>query len=156
MRAKQHPVRLGRSAKKGVRTQFGALVWRYRKDKLQFLLITSRRRKRWIIPKGWPMDGATPVEAATTEAWEEAGVKGRAVPICVGLYSYLKDLENGKPPLPCMVAVFPIKARWMFPKYPEAHERKRKWVSPKKAATMVEEPELAELLRHFDPKLYGL
>lgn len=156
MRARQHPVRLGRNAKDGVRTQFGALVWRWRKDKLQVLLIKSRRRKRWIIPKGWPMDGQTPVQAAAQEAWEEAGIKGRPAPICIGLYSYLKYPRNGEPPLPCVVAVFPLQARWEFDTYPEAAQRKRKWVSAKKASNMVDEPELAQLIRHFDPRAYRL
>jgi 8-oxo-dGTP pyrophosphatase MutT (NUDIX family) len=156
IRARQHPVKLGRSTKDSVRTQFGALVWRYRKDKVQVLLIKSRRRKRWIIPKGWPMDGQTPVQAAATEAWEEAGIKGRPAPICIGLYSYLKYPRDGQPPMPCVVAVFPLKARWVFDKYPEADQRKRKWVTLKKAVEMVDDPELAQIIRHFDPRHYRL
>lgn len=153
---KQHPVKLGQSAKDGVRTQFGALIWRIRKDKLEVLLVKSRRRKRWIIPKGWPMDGQTPVQAAAVEAWEEAGVKGRPAPICIGLYSYIKFPKTSEPPVPCVVAVFPLKARELFDDYPEAHERKRKWVKQKKAASLVEEPELAQIIRRFDPRRYGL
>ena len=156
IRARQHPVKLGRSTKDSVRTQLGALVWRYRKDKLQVLLIKSRRRKRWIIPKGWPMDGQTPVQAAATEAWEEAGIKGRPAPICIGLYSYLKYPRDGQPPMPCVVAVFPLKARWVFDKYPEADQRKRKWVTLKKAVGMVDDPELSQIIRHFDPRHYRL
>ncbi len=156
MRPRQHPVKLGRNAKDSVRTQFGALVWRWRKDKLQVLLIKTRRRKRWIIPKGWPMDGQTPVQAAATEAWEEAGIKGRPAPICIGLYSYQKYPRNGEMPMPCVVAVFPLKARWEFDKYPEASERKRKWVSQKKAAAMVEDAELAQIIRHFNPRHFRL
>lgn len=153
---KQNPVKLGQSAKDGVRTQFGALIWRIRKDKLEVLLIKSRRRKRWIIPKGWPMDGQTPMQAAAVEAWEEAGVKGRPAPICIGLYSYIKFPKTSEAPVPCVVAVFPLKARELFDDYPEAHERKRKWIKQKKAASLVEEPELAQIIRRFDPRRYGL
>lgn len=156
IRTRQHPVKLGRGGKGGVRTQFGALIWRQRKDRLQVLLVKSRRSKRWIIPKGWPMHGETPVQAAAIEAWEEAGVKGRPAPVCIGLYSYLKTPRDGDLPKPCVVAVFPLKARWVFDKYPEVHERKRKWVSQKKAASLVAEPELAQIIRHFDPKTYRL
>ncbi|MEZ5723235.1 MAG: hypothetical protein R3D59_18035 [Paracoccaceae bacterium] len=46
-----------------MRTQFGALPWRYADGKLRFCSL-SRDTGRWIIPKGWPMDGATPAEAA--------------------------------------------------------------------------------------------
>ncbi len=32
--------------------QSAVIPFRFRRDKLEVLLITSRRRKRWIIPKG--------------------------------------------------------------------------------------------------------
>jgi 8-oxo-dGTP pyrophosphatase MutT (NUDIX family) len=41
------------------------------------LLLTSRETKRWIIPKGWPMKGHKPWEAAAQEALEEAGLVGQ-------------------------------------------------------------------------------
>ena len=150
-RVKQQPLRLTDAGKRDVRTQFGALCWRRRKDKIEVLLITSRRRKRWILPKGWPVDGATPCEAAETEAWEEAGVIGRAKPVCLGIYSYSKMLDK-KEQLPCVVAVFPVKVKNMADKYPERSERRRKWFSLKKAAAVVSEPELAGLLARFNPK----
>ncbi len=134
-----------------VRTQFGALCWRMRGDKPEVLLITSRQRKRWIIPKGWPVDRATPIEAAQTEAWEEAGVVGKAAPVCLGIYSYNKHLD-GQGVLPCVVAVFPVRVKKLDRDYPEKSERRRKWLSRKKAAKLVDEPELANLIAHFDPK----
>ena len=56
------PMSLFDGAKADVRTQFGALCYRWQKKKLQILLITSRTAKRWIIPKGWPMDGKSPLQ----------------------------------------------------------------------------------------------
>ena len=149
---KQRPLRLREKGKRAVRTQFGALCWRVQGDKLEFLLITSRQRKRWIIPKGWPVDGATPAEAAETEAWEEAGVKGKTAPVCLGIYSYTKYLD-GREQLPCVVAVFPVRAKRLAANYPERSERRRKWFSRKKAAKLVDEPELANMIRGFDPKM---
>lgn len=149
-RIKQRPLRLTECGKRDVRTQFGALCWRVKNDKVQILLVTSRRRKRWILPKGWPMDGATPVEAAEREAWEEAGVKGKAVPLCLGIFSYTKYLaEDGQ--LPCVVAVFPVKVKKQCSEWPERQERRRKWMSLKEAARAVDEKELAALLMNFDP-----
>ena len=150
-RAKQRPVRLRDSGKRDVRTQFGALCWRRRGDDIQVLLITSRRRKRWIIPKGWPVDRATPAETAVTEAWEEAGVEGKAKPICLGIFSYDKELIPGRR-MPCVVAVFPVRVKKLRSKFPEKSERRRKWVSLKKAANLVEDPELSALIAGFDPK----
>ncbi|MCA0044088.1 NUDIX hydrolase [Celeribacter litoreus] len=156
LRARQHPVQLGDAGKDGVRIQFGALIWRRRKDKIQILLVKSRRSKRWIIPKGWPVHGQTPVGAASREAWEEAGVKGRASSICIGLYSYMKLPRDSDIPFPCVVAVFPLEAREVADSYPEALERKRKWMSPKKAAEKLVSPELSQIVRRFDPKRLGL
>ena len=147
----QRPLRLREKGKRAVRTQFGALCWRVRADKLEFLLVTSRQRKRWIVPKGWPVDGATPAEAAKTEAWEEAGAKGKVSPVCLGIYSYNKYLDK-KDVLPCVVAVFPVKVKSLKRKYPEASERKRKWFSRKRAAALLAEPELSKMVREFDPR----
>ena len=37
--------------------------------------------------------------------------------------------------------------------FPEKKQRRRKWFSPKKAALRVSEPELARILRDFDPRM---
>ncbi|MCG6882601.1 MAG: NUDIX hydrolase [Silicimonas sp.] len=147
---KQRPVRLLDQGKRDVRTQFGALCWRSKGDGIEVLLITSRRSKRWIIPKGWPEDGATPAEAAMTESWEEAGVVGKAQPLCLGIYSYAKGLSEISA-LPCVVAVFPVRVAKLKTDYPEVKQRRRKWFSRKKAAKLVDEPELATMIRQFDP-----
>ncbi|MEL7461790.1 MAG: NUDIX hydrolase [Pseudomonadota bacterium] len=134
-----------------IRAQYGALCWRERDGKLQVLLVTSRRTKRWIIPKGWPMKGETPAGAALTEAAEEGGVDGKIKPHSIGLFSYVKhaDLKNS---INCVVDVYPVRVRKLASEWPEKHERKRKWFSRKKAAAAVKEPELARLIRNFDPK----
>ncbi|MEJ2016863.1 MAG: NUDIX domain-containing protein, partial [Maritimibacter sp.] len=87
---KQKPIKLTGTDKYGVRTQFGALPWRLKAGKVQILLITSRGSGRWIIPKGWPMHGQTPSEAAATEAYEEAGIEGKLSPMVLGFYGYRK------------------------------------------------------------------
>ena len=146
---KQRPLNLASGGKRDVRTQFGAVCWRKQKDTIQILLVTSRGSGRWIIPKGWPVDGETPAQAAATEAFEEAGVEGKVRPICTGIYSYVKELEEDS--LPCVVALFPLKVRRLLSDWPEKKERRRKWFSKKKAAAMVDEPELRALLKNFDP-----
>ena len=149
-RIKQRPLSLPDDGKRGVRTQFGALCWRRVGEKIQVLLITSRRRGRWIVPKGWPVDGSTPAEAAETEAFEEAGVKGKAQPSCLGIFSYNKELDEGEH-LPCVVALFPVKVKKIFNDWPEKGERQRKWLSLKKASQKVDDPELGAILAGFDP-----
>ena len=149
---KQLPISVQADHKSDVRTQFAALCYRIVKDELQVLLITSRGRQRWILPKGWPMDGKTPGECAAIEAWEEAGVIGKPSERCLGLFSYGKIIDD-ETTLPCLGMVFPVKVKELKNKFPEAKQRRRKWVTPKKAAKMLSEPELVQIVRTFDPRL---
>ena len=150
-RINQRPVRCMDGGKRNVRTQFGALCWRIKNGTVQVLMVTSRTRQRWIIPKGWPVDGATPVEAARREAWEEAGVTGDADPTCIGLYSYVKDLPKNEL-LPCVVAIFPVKVRKKKSDWPEMNQRRRKWMTLKQAAKATDIKELSAILKSFDPR----
>jgi len=150
---RQPPIRLVGAAKREVRSQFGALPWRLHDGKVEILLVTSRGTGRWILPKGWPMHGATPGEAAATEAWEEAGVEGIVGHLAVGFYSYRKTYEDEGGEATVVVAIFPVKVKRIFSDWPEKAERKRKWVSRKKAAALLDEPELKQIVRHFDPRL---
>ena len=117
--------------------------------KREVLLITSRDTGRWIIPKGWTMSGMSNAAAACEEAWEEAGVVDAAVKSRpLGAYHYPKVLDDGSI-RPCRVEVFRIRVGKLAKSYPEARERKRIWVSPGKAAKLVDEPELKAILRDF-------
>ncbi|HEY8579134.1 MAG TPA: NUDIX hydrolase, partial [Beijerinckiaceae bacterium] len=89
------------------RQQVAALPWRLAPTGVEILLITSRGTKRWVIPKGWPMPGRRPHEAAQREAYEEAGVKGAIEPAPLGCYEYRKAAKNGALIL-CRVDVFPL------------------------------------------------
>ena len=149
---KQLPISTGGAAKRDLRTQFAALCYRVLNDNVQVLMITSRGTKRWIVPKGWPMDGLTPAQAVAQEAWEEAGVRGRTYDQCLGVYSYGKTIEDNDT-LNCVALVYPIKVKTLAKSYPEAKERRRKWMNPAKAAEKVDEPELAQILRGFDPRV---
>ncbi|MCV2882932.1 NUDIX hydrolase [Actibacterium sp. XHP0104] len=134
--------------------QVAALCYRLRKGQFEVLMITSRGTGRWIIPKGWPIEGLDSPGAALREAWEEAGVKiARSSNAPVGRYSYSKRLDNDVL-LPCVVDVYAVRVEKIANEYPESKQRKRRWVSPKRAAKMVDEPDLQELLRQFTPPLH--
>ncbi|MEP5762495.1 MAG: NUDIX hydrolase [Litoreibacter sp.] len=150
---KQAPLRTASFSKRDLRTQFGALCYRVQNDETQVLLITSRTSKRWIIPKGWPIEGETPAQSAATEALEEAGVSGKITNLCIGMYSYTKIMEEHEQDLPCAVSVFPIRVKKLLDSYPEMKLRKRKWFSLKKASGLVHEPELRKIIKHFDASL---
>lgn len=148
---KQLPISLQAVGKTDMRTQFGALVYSIVKGKTQVLLITTRGSKRWVIPKGWPMTGLTPAAGALQEAWEEAGVRGKTFDHCLGLYSYRKSVAKDLI-LPCLVMVYPVKAKKLINDFPEKGQRRRKWMSPDNAAKRVSEPELARIIATFDPR----
>ena len=148
-RIKQRPIRVAGVAKRELRTQFGALPYRVRDGKVEFLLITSRGTGRWIIPKGWPMDGETPAGAAATEAMEEAGALGKLSEQVIGFYAYSKTHKGDD--LPCVVAVFPLRVKKLLKDFPEKGERKRKWFGRKEALTAVSEPELRRIIKDFRP-----
>lgn len=140
---------LGDATKRDLRTQFAALCYRFKDERLQICLVTSRRSGRWIVPKGWPMDGETPADAAATEAFEEAGLRGQIGNRPIGVFSYYKVLSEDE--LPCIAVVYPMKVKKMLNNWPERKERSRKWFSRKRAATLVDDPELRAIILSFDP-----
>lgn len=132
------------------KVQYGALCWREGSEGVEVLLITSRNTGRWVIPKGWPMPGLAPEAAAAQEAWEEAGVNGRISPMCLGRFGYQKVLAADAS-VPCAVAVYGMKVARLADSFPEEKERRRKWFPVAEAAVLVDEPELATIIRGFTP-----
>lgn len=129
------------------RLQVAALCLRGRGKKREVLLITSRDTGRWILPKGWPIDGLTAPGAALQEAWEEAGVtSGTITDTPLGSYDYDKRMAGGVP-VAVEVKVYAVENVQMSDTYPEVEERNRRWMPPAEAATLVDEPGLRDLLR---------
>ena len=128
--------------------QVAALCWRHRKGRLQVLMITSRETARWVIPKGWPMPGLTGAEAATREAWEEAGVEGCAQDLLLGYYAYDK-IAQPAPPLHCAVAVYGLQIENLRRRFPERRQRRRKWFDASDAALLVAETGLRLILQQI-------
>ena len=125
--------------------QAAALCLREGKQGPEVLLVQSLNSRRWILPKGWPMKRRTLAGAAAQEAWEEAGVVGKAHETSMGFYTYRK-IRRGGLALSCRVEVFRIDVADLARDYPERSRRKRKWMTPEAAAAAVEETELKALL----------
>lgn len=127
--------------------QVAALCCRQAGAGEEVLLITSRGSGRWIVPKGWPMAGKTAAQTALCEAWEEAGVRAaRTDETPIGTYTYEKGLDSGYE-VPVEVEVYRLSVEGLADSFPEAGQRRRKWVGPSEAADMVAEPELKAILR---------
>ncbi|PWJ21219.1 NUDIX hydrolase [Jannaschia seohaensis] len=136
---------------KEVRQQIAAMPLRWKGESVQVLMVTTRDTKRWIVPKGWTMKDVKPWAAAATEAMEEAGVSGHVAKEVFGTFTYDKRLDNGDT-VPCRVRVYPMIVEDEHKRWKEKSERKRAWFDVRKAAKLVDEPELADLLRSLAKK----
>jgi 8-oxo-dGTP pyrophosphatase MutT (NUDIX family) len=129
--------------------QVAALCWRaVPGTALEILLITSLNSKRWILPKGWLMEGLSAAESAAREAFEEAGVAGKIGGKPIGCYHYLKEKKDGGG-VPCRVDVFAFQVTAQMEEWPEKGARAIAWLPADQAAVRVAEPGLRELLRNF-------
>ncbi len=130
--------------------QVAALCHRKGPEEREYLLITSKDTKRWIIPKGWPIRGLKSNEAALQEAWEEAGVRrGRVSADPVGTYIYQKRQPSGWA-FPIQTLVYSVAVEDVADTFPEDAERTRNWVTAGAAADMVEEKELKCIIADWD------
>lgn len=129
-------------------TQYAAICVRQNTetgDDPEILLITSRDTGRWIIPKGWGMGNKRPHKVAQREAWEEAGVVGRADAEPCGFYTYVKSFGKGEF-APALVQVHMLTVSHLERKFPEKGQRVLKWFPVQEASAAVFEPELKSLL----------
>jgi len=131
-----------------LRQQVAALPFRISEGKcVEILLITSRDTGRFIIPKGWRKKGQKPTDAAAMEAYEEAGAVGKVAKKPVGSYTYWKRGDGNFERL--QVLVYPLAVKKHRASWPEKGERRMAWLSAEDAALLVDEPELASLIRNF-------
>jgi len=134
----------------GVLQQVGVLPWRIRRDgERKLLLITSRRRGRWIVPKGWPIKGFPPFVAASREAFEEAGIIGDISSVPVTTYRYMKVRDDGSQ-VACRVTLFGMNVRGTLSHWREKGQRQRRWFSLEAAAGKLDDVELAEFVRGLE------
>lgn len=128
--------------------QYAALPYRLVGRQVQILLITSRGTGRWVIPKGWPIRGLKPQDAAAMEASEEAGLVGAIEDHPIGSYHYAKLLKRAAP-VDVQVIVFPFHVRYQADDWKEQGQRVFEWVRYQRAALMVAEPALRRLIIDF-------
>jgi 8-oxo-dGTP pyrophosphatase MutT (NUDIX family) len=117
----------------------------------EVMLVTSRGRQRWIIPKGWPHIGRAPCDSAAREAFEEAGVLGVVGRRALGSFRYKKRLKKGRVAV-FKVHVFPLNVARQRQQWPEKNQRDIKWVPVKEAAKAVQNARLREIIRRWAQK----
>jgi len=123
--------------------QSGVIPYRKKDGKTEVLLVTSIRRRKWIIPKGFIEYNMSPFQSAKKEAFEEAGVRGSNYTKILGSYTVRK---NGSE---LLTKIYTMRVTRVFKDYPEKNLRKRKWLSVYDAAKKVEIDELATIIRRL-------
>lgn len=119
--------------------QSSVIPYRIKNGNLEVLLITTRKNKKWIFPKGIVDIGLTPEQSAVKEALEEAGVEGELLPYNLGSYKYKK--WGGQ----CTVEVFGLNVIRILDDW-EENFRERKWVFPSKIANYTMDSEITAIL----------
>lgn len=123
--------------------QSGVVPYRLNQGKIELLLITSSKRKRWGIPKGWVEPWLSAADSAAKEAREEAGVLGEVQETAIGFY------QHRKLGLPCQVEVFLMRVDTVLDTWDEADRRQREWVSVPKAIKRVKQTELQQIFQQL-------
>lgn len=136
------------SAARTPRNAYAALPYRVHDGRLEVMLVTTRGSGRWIVPKGKPEKGLDAPEVAAKEAFEEAGLCGAVGELAVGAFRF-QSQTRGRAAAPCIVTVYPLRAESQAETWPEKGQRDTRWFTPDEAASLVHEPDLAELLRGF-------
>lgn len=138
-----------RKATKGERiAQVAAIPFRLNGGgELEVMLVTSRGTRRFIVPKGWPMKGKSARRAALIEAQEEAGVRGKALKKPAGSYCYWKRLSTSF--VHVEVTAYLVEVAEELDAWKEIGARQRAWLTPADAAVLIDEPELATLIRNL-------
>lgn len=126
--------------------QSAVIPFRERNSKVEVLLISSRKKKRWVIPKGVKEPALSSRDSAAKEALEEAGIEGIVYESPLGTYQYNK--WGGV----CTVEVFAMKVEKVHERWEEDY-RERQWVSLKKAAKWVSEKDLKDIIQAMPRRL---
>lgn len=122
-------------------TKSAVIPYRLKDGKLEILLVTSIKKKNWIVPKGYIEFNLTPFESAKKEAYEEAGVVGSNETVEVG--QFLNEKKNGKE----LIKVYTMEVDEELDDYPEKNLRKRKWFSYEEALDKVQNIQIKNFLR---------
>ncbi|MCP3395507.1 NUDIX hydrolase [Bradyrhizobium sp. CCGB12] len=127
--------------------QFAALPFRLHNSKLRVMLITTRRKRRWSVPKGSPMRNKEPHLTAAVEAYEEAGLIGVTATRAMGSFKHRKWKGDRKRTMD--VAVFPMKVHGQERWWPEKGQREAIWVSAEAATRLVHKAGLRRMIARF-------
>lgn len=109
-------------------------------------MVTSRKKGRWVLPRGKVKPGLMPAASASREAFEEAGVIGRMSIVPIGSYMRrLPDPDHQE----VMVQVFAMQVLSEVGVWPEMAARQRRWMSPQLALKLIVDEEQRRIISQF-------
>lgn len=135
------------------RLQIAALCCRKGENEPEVLLVTSRGKGRYILPKGWPEVDKPAPETAVIEAYEEAGVVGHVDPRPVGSFRSFKGLPSGLK-IRTKVLVYKVIFEDQKDDYPEQGQRQCVWLPLSEAIARADEPALSRFLKRHRSRLF--
>lgn len=109
----------------------------------EIMMITSIRRRRWIIPKGAVEPDMTPQDSAAKEAFEEAGIEGTVAQIPIGRYHYKKWSGT------CRCDVYAMKVEVIHDEWQEQDDRDRQWIDAKDVISKIRHKQLKNIIKKF-------
>ena len=122
-------------------SQSAVIPWRLQNGNVEVLIISSSKKKHWVVPKGIWEPGLNAQESAAKEALEEGGIEGRVSDVAIGTYTYAKWDAS------CLVEVYSMEVTRVLPEaeWEEVH-RGREWVSPEQAMNRLKQDELKPMV----------
>jgi phosphohistidine phosphatase len=130
-----------------IHKQSAVIPYRFKSGKLEILLISSLKKKNWIIPKGFVENGISAQKSAEKEALEEAGVKGIVQSNLLGIYHQKKWGGN------CQIEVYAMSVNQELDLWPEKELRERKWFNIKDAIDLIYNKDLKQIVKEFQNSL---
>ncbi len=129
--------------------QSAAIPYRYDADgELEILLVTSRKKRRWVLPKGHVRLGMGAHASAAKEAFEEGGVIGRTE--VEPITNYVRKKRNASDEEEHSVTVHPMAVTTEASVWPEMLQRERRWATISDALSLVEQDGMRKAIAAFD------
>jgi len=125
--------------------QAAVLPYKLTESGCSIYLITSLRRKKWILPKGVVESDELPLYTAIRETYEEAGLIGMVYDDPIGMWS--KHKWGGV----CNITVYVMKVAVSLDQWPEANVRQRVEIPYEGGLwrSMVEDHGISECIEQF-------
>lgn len=123
--------------------QSSVVPYRIVDTNVEIMMITSIRRRRWIIPKGAVEPDMSPQDSAAKEAFEEAGIEGTVAQNPIGRYHYKKWSDI------CRCDVYAMKVETIHETWQEQVEREREWIEARDVISRLRHKQLKAIVKKF-------